>query len=207
MNEQLDLLIEQARSVHDLPTPTMSYQDCTLNFRKWQEEGSRFGLGMFDDDDRREPPMVTRVECSLPFSAGIMEKHKQYGVERDRTFTIYGEATDRSAGDVINRWLERKDYRFKDADGKDMLGKETPAGKWILAHAAEMNSARRIWDARRKHNDCVSLKHQIEELQERLRIEQLNLSVKVIEAAEDRNFTAEEKKVKLKELGAQDKDL
>lgn len=33
------------------------------------------------------------------------------------------------------------------------------------------------------------------------------MSIKVIEAAADRNFTLEEKRVKLKELGAQDKDL
>ena len=45
------------------------------------------------------------------------------------------------------------------------------------------------------------------EFQLNLLVEQLTLSIKVIEAAEDRNFTIEEKRVKLKELGAQDKDL
>ena len=195
---QLDLLVEQAHTVQELPEPTMSYSDCTLNYRQYQQE-VRHGLCSFDDDDT--PKFSTVTECSLPTSANIVETFEQYGFKRERNFTIYGEAHHKSAGDVINAWLEKNDYRF------NCLGKETSAGKWILAHAAEMNTASRLWSARRKHDDVIDVKRKIAQLEECLRVEQLTLSLKVLEAAFDRNFTVEEKKVKLKELGAQDKDL
>jgi hypothetical protein len=200
VNEQLDMLIEQAQSVFDLPSPTMSYGDCTLNYRQYQQE-VRHGLCSFDDDDEK-PQFTTVTECSLPTSANIVETYEQYGQKRERNFTIYGSTGHTgSSGEVINYWLEHHDYRTK------CLGKESPAGKWILAHAAEMNAARRIWDARRKSTDIYRLKEELALLQERIRIEELNLGVKVAEAAENRNFTTEEKQIKLKELGALDKDL
>ena len=199
MNEfQLDLLVEQARTVQELPEPTMSYSDCILNFLKYQQE-VRHGLGSFDDDD--EPKLATFTRCFLPLSANITHIVKEYGRDTEMNFLFYGLESHNSSGELINWWLEQKDYK------NGGLNKDNIAGKWILANAAEMNNSRRIWDARRKHNDVSNVKHQIEQLQERLRVEQLTLSIKVIEAAEDRNFTIEEKRVKLKELGAQDKDL
>lgn len=196
--DQPDLFTAQAKSVAELPQHSMSYADATLNYRRYQQE-VRLGLCSFDDGDEKQ--FSTVVECSLPTSANITQLIDQHGFKREINFTIYGREEHKNAGELINWWLEQKNHTL------DLPNKQSPAGKWILAHAAEMNSARRYWDAKRKAFDIESIERQIEELQERFRIERLNLAIRVREAAEDRNMTADEKKVYLKELGARDSDL
>lgn len=197
MTIQQDLFAEQVRSVSELSAPTMSYADCTLNFTKYQEP-IRSGLGMFEDDVVPQTTTVTR--CSLPTWANITEIVKS----REQNFTIYGLAEHKSAGELINWWLEKIDYPNFETKRKN---KDTPAGKWITAHAAEMNTARRIWDALRKAADVLRLKEQLSDLQERIRVAELTLNIKIAEAAANRNFIVEEKQLKLKELGALDRDL
>lgn len=111
-------------------------------------------------------------------------------------YTIYGREEHKSAGELINWWLDQRDYKTNG------LNKDSEAGKWILAHAAEMNTARRYWDAFRQHREVLNIEQAIEQLQEKLRKSRLTLSVKVREAAADRNFTVAEKELALKELGA-----
>lgn len=196
--DQPDLFTRVAESVEQLVRPSMSYMDATLNYHRYKQP-VRHGLCSFGDDD--EPQMTTVVECSLPISAGITQTITLYGQKREVHFTLYGREEHRDAGELINWWIDQKNYTL------NIPNKETEAGKWIIAHARELNSARRYWDAVRKQDDVERIEDEIARLQENLRIERLTLSVKVREAAHDRNMSQADKQLYLKELGAQGKDL
>ena len=182
MIDQLDLFTRIAERFEDLPRPTLSYAECTLNFSS-HKEPCRHGLGIWEDSD--EPTYHTVTHCISPVTGEDM----------------YGREGHKSAGELVNWWLKQPNFKL------NVLNSETPTGKWILQNAASLNSARRYWDAYRKDYAARETEREIAELQERLRIQRLDLNVLVRCAAEDRNIDGTERKILLKEFGATDEDL
>ena len=197
-NFQPDLFTRQAKSIRELPLPTMSYAEATLNYRRYEQQ-VRHGLGGYDDTN--EISYSTIVECSIPASANIFQDFSSYKPTVNVGFIIYGLKEHRNAGELINWWLEKIDFSTK------LKNKDSKVGQWIISQAAEMNKACRYWLAVHKTAEVNALEDKVLDLQEQVRLQKLNLSILVIEAAHEQNFTSQERKIKLKELGALDKDL
>lgn len=187
-----DLFVRENESFEDLPVPTISAADASLNFRSYFQTGG--WKPMSDDADER-----TEVwECTLPAWSGITQRCTDYnapGGFKEIPFRLSSTRNHYTAASLINEWL------------KQPQNKGTPAAEWILANAEQLNTARRYWDAKRAADKVIQQKLRIKEMQDELRRMEVLANVAIIEVREDRQIVGNERLILAKEFGANDEDL
>lgn len=184
---QSSFVFGDVSTLDDVEPPTMTAVEANLHFTCVERQQSRYGLGMFDDDDTSPRPPYYQFSITLPLPSG------------ERTFTISGDHSKNYTDgvDVLNVVLKGWHPTCVFEEVKD----------WVKANARALEHARRWYLVKQQEQLITEIENDIALFQKKL--EHLNRirAVSIAQVKSSRWFDQDEKRRMLLDLGASPEEL